>query len=178
MRVPFLDLGAQHAPVRDDILASWAEIYDSTRFVGSREVERFERSFAEAHGASECVAMRSGTDALHLALRALGVGPGDEVVVPANTFIATAEAVSHTGATPKLVELLHRSRLKSTTPTKGRIPIQNRHRPKRRASWLIAPASPSSKPPRASSADFQRRSAAIPSATDTRTSATGRNMGG
>lgn len=104
MKVPFLDLGVQHQPLREEILAAWAEIYDSTRFVGSREVQVFESSFADAHDTNHCVAVSTGTDALHLGLRGLGVGPGDEVVVPANTFIASAEAVSHTGALPRFVD--------------------------------------------------------------------------
>lgn len=104
INVPFLDLAAQHRPLRQEILAAWEDVYDSTRFVGSREVEAFELSFAEAHETAHCVAVSSGTDALHLGLLVLGVGPGDEVVVPANTFIATAEAVSHTGATPRFVD--------------------------------------------------------------------------
>ncbi len=104
MNVPFLDLGAHHQPLREQIFAAWSEIYDATRFVGSREVRAFEEAFAAAHDVGHCVAVSTGTDSLHLALRALGVGPGDQVVVPANTFIATAEAVSHTGATPRFVD--------------------------------------------------------------------------
>lgn len=104
MNVPFLDLGAQHRPLRNEVLAAWEEVYDSTRFVGSRQVKAFESSFAEAHDTAHCVAVSSGTDALYLGLLGLGVGPGDEVVVPANTFIATAEAVSHTGANPRFVD--------------------------------------------------------------------------
>lgn len=104
MKVPFLDLGAQHHPLRREILAAWAEVFDATRFVSSTQVAQFEQSFAKAHGANHCIGVSSGTDALYIALRALEVGHGDRVVLPANTFIATAEAVSMTGATPLLVD--------------------------------------------------------------------------
>jgi dTDP-4-amino-4,6-dideoxygalactose transaminase len=102
--VPFLDLQAQHRPLRDEILAAWAEIYDSTAFVAGPRVEAFEQAFAAAHGSTHAVAVSNGTAALELALRALGIGHGDRVIVPANTFIATAEAVSNVGATPLLVD--------------------------------------------------------------------------
>lgn len=104
MKVPFIDLAVQHEPLHPQILEAWAEILKSTRFVAGRDVARFEREFASAHDAEHGVAVSSGTAALELALRGLGVGPGDEVVVPANTFIATAEAVSLTGAIPRLVD--------------------------------------------------------------------------
>ena len=104
MTVPFLDLQAQHRPLRDEILAAWAEIYDSTAFVAGPRVEAFEQAFAAAHGSTHAVAVSNGTAALELALRALGIGHGDRVIVPANTFIATAEAVSNVGATPLLVD--------------------------------------------------------------------------
>ena len=77
---------------------------DEARFVSGREVAAFERAFADAHAVDHCVAVSTGTDALILALRALGVGAGEKVVVPANTFIATAEAVSTVGALPFLVD--------------------------------------------------------------------------
>ena len=104
MRVPFVDLGAQHKALREDILRAWVDVLDSTRFIASREVAAFEYSFASAHGVDHCAAVGTGTDALFMILLALGVGPGDAVVVPANTFIATAEAVSLTGAAPYLVD--------------------------------------------------------------------------
>jgi dTDP-4-amino-4,6-dideoxygalactose transaminase len=102
--VPFLDLAPQHRELRDEILAAWSRILDSTAFVSGAEVQAFEEEFAERHGTSHCVAVSSGTDALVLALRAAGIGPGDRVVLPANTFIATAEAVSCVGAVPHLVD--------------------------------------------------------------------------
>lgn len=104
MNVPFLDLALQHQALRDEILAAWTRILDSTSFVSGREVQAFEEEFAALHGVRHCVAVSSGTDALVLALRAAGIGPGDRVALPANTFIATAEAVSCVGAEPHLVD--------------------------------------------------------------------------
>src|SRR4051812_5765009 len=98
MTIPFLDLGAQHQALRSDIMAAWGRVLDSTAFVSGREVKAFEDEFAELHGVRHCVAVSTGTDALVLALRAAEIGADDRVVLPANTFIATAEAVSAVGA--------------------------------------------------------------------------------
>jgi dTDP-4-amino-4,6-dideoxygalactose transaminase len=102
--VPLVDLAAQHAPLQDEILAAWSRILRAGAFVSGAEVAAFEREFAHACEVAHCVAVSSGTDALVLALRALGVGPGDRVIVPANSFFATAEAVSLVGAEPALVD--------------------------------------------------------------------------
>jgi dTDP-4-amino-4,6-dideoxygalactose transaminase len=102
--VPLVDLSVQHAPLHEEILTSWSRILRVGAFTSGAEVEAFEREFAAACEVAHCVAVSSGTDALVLALRALGVGPGDRVIVPANTFFATAEAVSLTGAEPALVD--------------------------------------------------------------------------
>lgn len=105
MNVPFLDLPAQHAPLHGEIIEEWAEILRSAQFVSGERVARFEEAFAAAHDAAHCIAVGNGTMALELPLRALGVGPGDQVAVPANTFIATAEAVSNVGAQPVFVDI-------------------------------------------------------------------------
>jgi dTDP-4-amino-4,6-dideoxygalactose transaminase len=102
--VPMLDLPAQHEPLHDEILAAWSRILRAGAFVSGTEVAAFEREFAAACEVDHCVAVSTGTDALVLALRALGVGPGDRVIVPANTFVATAEAVRLVGAQPALVD--------------------------------------------------------------------------
>ena len=102
--VPGLDLRAQHAPLREEILAAWGRLLDAGSFVSGAEVAAFEAEFAAACEVGHCVAVSSGTDALVLALRALGVRPGERVIVPANTFIATAEAVSLAGAELALVD--------------------------------------------------------------------------
>jgi dTDP-3-amino-3,4,6-trideoxy-alpha-D-glucose transaminase len=102
--VPLLDLAEQHALLHDEILGAWSRILRAGAFVSGREVAAFEQEFAAACEARHCVAVSTGTDALVLALRALGAGPGHRVIVPANTFVATAEAVSLVGAVPVLVD--------------------------------------------------------------------------
>ena len=102
--VPLLDLAAQHAPLHDEILAAWSQILRQGTFISGAEVAAFELEFAATCEVEHCVTVSSGTDALVLALRALGVGPGDRVIVPANTFFATAEAVSLLGAELALVD--------------------------------------------------------------------------
>jgi dTDP-3-amino-3,4,6-trideoxy-alpha-D-glucose transaminase len=103
-QVPLLDLAEQHASLHDEILGAWSRILRAGAFVGGPEVAAFEQEFAAACEARHCVAVSTGTDALVLALRALGARPGDRVIVPANTFVATAEAVSLVGAVPVLVD--------------------------------------------------------------------------
>lgn len=102
--VPFLDLKAPHDELRPAIDAAIARVLDSGWYVLGPEVEAFERAFAAWTGAEHCVSTGNGLEALHLALLALGVGPGDEVIVPSNTYIATWLAVSQCGAAPVPVE--------------------------------------------------------------------------
>jgi dTDP-4-amino-4,6-dideoxygalactose transaminase len=102
--VPFVDLKAQYDTIRDEVTTAVAAVFESSQFVLGDAVSRFERAFAEYLGSSHAVGVASGLDALSLALRALNVGPGDEVILPANTYIATALAVSAVGATPVLVD--------------------------------------------------------------------------
>jgi dTDP-3-amino-3,4,6-trideoxy-alpha-D-glucose transaminase len=102
--VPFVDLRSAHADLHDEILRAWSRILRAGAFVSGAEVAAFEREFAALTEVERCVAVSSGTDALVLTLRALGVGPGHRVIVPANTFIATAEAVSLAGAEPAIVD--------------------------------------------------------------------------
>lgn len=106
MTVPFLDLGAAYAEIRDEIEAAVLAALRSGWFVGGAEVEAFEEEYARHTGSRHCVGVANGLDALHLALRALDIGPGDEVIVPSHTFVATWLAVSHCGATPVPVEPL------------------------------------------------------------------------
>jgi dTDP-4-amino-4,6-dideoxygalactose transaminase len=105
MNVPFVDLKAQYASIKADVLPAIDEVLESARFIMGPQVDRFEREFARFTGARHCIGVESGTSALKIALEALGIGAGDEVVVPANTYIASALAVSATGATPVLVEM-------------------------------------------------------------------------
>jgi dTDP-3-amino-3,4,6-trideoxy-alpha-D-glucose transaminase len=104
-RVPFLDLAAPHAPLRPALDAAAARVLDRSWYVLGPEVEAFEAEFAAWTGARACVGVGSGLEALRLALLAAGVGPGDEVIVPAHTFIATWLAVSEVGATPVPVDV-------------------------------------------------------------------------
>ncbi|SES25151.1 DegT/DnrJ/EryC1/StrS family aminotransferase [Actinokineospora terrae] len=102
--IPLVDLAAQHAAVADEVAAGWAAVLAKTAFVGGPQVTAFEGEYAAFAGVEHCIGLGNGTDALELALRALSIGAGDECIVPANTFIATAEAVARTGATPVLVD--------------------------------------------------------------------------
>jgi dTDP-4-amino-4,6-dideoxygalactose transaminase len=103
--LPFLDLPRLHDSIRGDLDQAFARVLRTSAFVEGPELERFEQAFAEAHGLPAAAGVGSGTDALALALRALGIGTGDEVVVPSMTFIATAEAVIHAGATPVIADV-------------------------------------------------------------------------
>lgn len=105
MRVPLVDLVAQQAEVAAEVRAGLDEVFATTAFIGGPAVERFESAYAASIGVQHCVGVANGTDALELALRAVGVGPGDEVVLPVNTFIATAEAASRIGAVPVPVDV-------------------------------------------------------------------------
>jgi dTDP-4-amino-4,6-dideoxygalactose transaminase len=104
MRVPFFDLHRQQAELSREIAAALQRVCESTAFTGGEEVESFEKAFAAYCGARYCVGVSSGTSALHLALLAIGVGPGDEVITTPLTFVATAAAISYCGATPILVD--------------------------------------------------------------------------
>ncbi len=102
--VPFLDLGIVHREIRDELDAAFRRVLDSGWFIMGPELEAFEAEFAAYCGVKHCIGVGNGLEALHLLLRAYGVGPGDEVIVPSNTFIATWLAVSECGATPVPVE--------------------------------------------------------------------------
>lgn len=104
-RVPYFDLKAQYAELRDEVREALDRVCQNTSFILGEEVEQFERSFAEFCGVKHCVALNSGTSALHLALISAGIGPGDEVITTSNTFIATVEAISYTGAKPVFVDI-------------------------------------------------------------------------
>jgi dTDP-4-amino-4,6-dideoxygalactose transaminase len=104
MHVPFVDLKAQYLSLKDELDAAIAEVVSATVFIGGRYAAAFESSFAEYLGVDHCIAVANGTDALEIALQAVGIEAGDEVIVPANTFFATAEAVSNIGAEPVFVD--------------------------------------------------------------------------
>ena len=129
--VPYLDLRAQYRPLRSEVLSAFEEICESTSFAQGRAASEFEGKFAAYCGVDHCVSLNSGTSALHLALRCLDVGPGDEVVTVSMTFIATAWAISYVGATPVFVDInpvrrtLDPDRLEAaiTSRTKAIIPV-------------------------------------------------------
>lgn len=103
--VPLVDLRAQQTEIQDEVAVGLAEVFGNTSFIGGHQIAEFERAYAEFLGARHCIAASNGTDALELALRAAGITAGDEVILPANTFIATAEAVCRAGAVPVLVDV-------------------------------------------------------------------------
>jgi dTDP-3-amino-3,4,6-trideoxy-alpha-D-glucose transaminase len=131
MDVPFLELKSQYAAIKDEIDAAIARVLERAWFILGAELEAFEAEFAAACGANYCIGVGNGTEALHLALRALGVGPGDEIITVAHTFIATALAISWTGARPVLVEVdprtytidVERAAAAITPSTKALLPV-------------------------------------------------------
>ncbi|SDI98872.1 dTDP-4-amino-4,6-dideoxygalactose transaminase [Frankineae bacterium MT45] len=102
--VPLVDLSIQHAAVAAEVAEGFERVLSTGAYVLGPDVKKFENEFAEYSGTAHCVGVANGTDAIELALRAIGVGAGDEVIIPANTFVATAGGVMRTGATPVLVD--------------------------------------------------------------------------
>jgi dTDP-4-amino-4,6-dideoxygalactose transaminase len=105
LSVPLFDTSSALAPLRDELRAAITRVLDSERYILGPEVESFEREFASYCGAGQAVGVANGTEAITIALRALGVGPGDEVVVPSFTFYASAEAIPPTGARPVFCDI-------------------------------------------------------------------------
>lgn len=105
LRVPLVDLAAQQAEIQKELAPQLQDVLKRGAFIGGKEVELFERQFADFLGARHCIGVGNGTDALELALLGAGVRPGQEVIVPANTFIATVEAVVRMGAVPVLADV-------------------------------------------------------------------------
>jgi dTDP-4-amino-4,6-dideoxygalactose transaminase len=104
MHVPFVDLKAQYASLKNELDEAILGAVGDTAFIAGGRVSKFEHEFAAYLGTEHCVAVANGTDAIEIALRSLGIGEGDEVILPANTFFATAEAVTNVGATPVFVD--------------------------------------------------------------------------
>lgn len=105
MQIPLVDLKWQHREIAGELAPALEAAIAGTAFVLGPQVAEFEKAFAEFQGVSHCIGVANGTDAIELALRAVGIGAGAEVIVPANTFIATALAVARAGATPVLVDV-------------------------------------------------------------------------
>jgi dTDP-4-amino-4,6-dideoxygalactose transaminase len=104
MNVPFVDLKTQYEQIKNEILLEINEVLDNTAYICGKKAKKFENDFAKIQEAKYCVALSSGTDALHTALKAIGIRPGDEVIVPVNTFIATSETVSVCFGKPVFVD--------------------------------------------------------------------------
>ena len=103
-KIPCLDLKGQHQQIKKEVFSLFEEVYENTAFSGGPFVEKFENAFKVYTGTDYAIGVNNGTSALHLAMLALGIGHGDEVIIPANTFIATAWGVSYAGATPVFVD--------------------------------------------------------------------------
>jgi dTDP-4-amino-4,6-dideoxygalactose transaminase len=131
MNVPFVDLKAQYDSIQPEIDAAIASVIGQTAFIGGPFVKEFEEAFARYCGVEQCVGVANGTDALFIALKALGVGPGDEVITVANSFIATSEAIRMAGANVVFVDInsktynidVERIEEKITSKTKVIIPV-------------------------------------------------------
>ncbi len=131
MSIPFVDLNAQYESIREEIDAAIAAVIKESAFVGGPFVKAFEEAFARYCGVSHCVGVANGTDALAIALRTVGVGPGDEVITVANTFIATSEAIKMVGAQVVFVDIepgtytidVERLEGKITSRTKAIVPV-------------------------------------------------------
>lgn len=121
MKVPLVDLGLQQAEVADEVQAGWASVLERTAFILGAEVEEFEKAFANFCGVEHCIGVGSGTDAIEIALRAAGFASGDEVIVPANTFIASVVAVLRAGCVPALVDVDPLTHLIDVEAVKDRI---------------------------------------------------------
>jgi dTDP-4-amino-4,6-dideoxygalactose transaminase len=105
MKIPFVDLKSLHSEIKDDLREVFDRVLDNSTFVLGPEVQRFEQEFAAYCGTEHCVAVNTGTAAIHLALAALSIGPGDEVITVPHTFIATAEAITAVGAKPVFIDI-------------------------------------------------------------------------
>ena len=104
VNIPYLNLETIHEPIKNELKSSFEKVLNSEWFIHGQECENFEKSFAEYCGTKYCVGVGNGLDAIRVILQAYGIGAGDEVIVPANTFIATVLAISYVGATPILVD--------------------------------------------------------------------------
>lgn len=109
VKIQFLNMKAPYRELQAELDAAWRRVMESGWYILGSEVEAFEQEFAEYVGTRYCVGVGNGLDALHLILRAYGIGAGDEVIVPANTYIASWLAVSYAGATPVPVEPLEQT---------------------------------------------------------------------
>jgi dTDP-4-amino-4,6-dideoxygalactose transaminase len=131
IRIPFVDLRSQYLSIKEEIDEAIASVLDQTAFIGGAQVKAFEEAFAAYCGVDHCVGVANGTDALFIALRTLGIGPGDEVITAANSFVATSEAIKMAGAQVVFVDVdpatynidVTQVEAKVTARTKAIIPV-------------------------------------------------------
>jgi dTDP-4-amino-4,6-dideoxygalactose transaminase len=131
MQIPFVDLKSQYESIKEEIDGAIAQVISQTAFVGGAHLKNFEEAFAAFCGVKHCIGVGNGTDALFIALKTLGIGPGDEVITAANSFIATSEAISATGARVVFVDIdpetynIDTARIegKITAKTKAIVPV-------------------------------------------------------
>lgn len=105
MNVPFVDLKAQYQSLKPEIDAAIRDVIDNTAFIGGRSVEAFEKAYAQRFGIKHCISCANGTDAIYITLKALGIGPGDEIITVANSWISTSETITQTGARPVFIDI-------------------------------------------------------------------------
>lgn len=131
MEIPFVDLKAQYLSIKDEIDSAIQDVLDNTSFILGKNVEDFEKKFAELCDSKYCIGVNNGTSALRVALLALDIKPGDEIITTPFTFIATTEAISHIGALPVFVDIDEKTYTidpnkieeKITSKTKAIIPV-------------------------------------------------------
>ncbi|MEO1255876.1 MAG: DegT/DnrJ/EryC1/StrS family aminotransferase, partial [Bacteroidota bacterium] len=131
MNIPFVDLRAQYQSIKEEIDIAIQSVIDQTSFIGGKIISEFEYDFAKYIGVSHAIGTANGTDAIEIALKSLGIGAGDEVIVPALTWISTGGAVNNVGAEPVFVDVLEDQRTidpylieaKITSKTKAIIPV-------------------------------------------------------
>lgn len=131
MKIPFVDLKSQYESIKEEMDKAIATVISQTAFIGGSHVKNFEEAFSKFIGVKNCVGVGNGTDALYLSLKAMGIGPGDEVITAANSFIATSEAITMTGARVVFVDInpktynidTTRIEAKITPKTKAIIPV-------------------------------------------------------
>ena len=105
MKIPFADIKRQYHNIKNDINNAIEEVLNDTAFIRGEYVDRFEKNFSSIYGISNSIGVGNGTDAIYLALRALEVGPGDEVITACNSWISTSEVISQVGASVKFVDI-------------------------------------------------------------------------
>lgn len=124
--IPLVDLSIQHNEIAEEVRNGWASVIERSAFILGEEVDLFEREFARFCGLNHCIGVGNGTDALELSLRAVGIGPGDEVILPTNSFAATAMAVVRAGATPVFADIDETSYLIDSAGVAERISSRTR----------------------------------------------------